>query len=111
MTTIWRAGAHAEEDCAAAEEAGLRSASTASATWSGRIGEYHAALHKDLRLGFQVVAYVSERGVESLAQEDESWLRAMQKATTEQITALGSARGGGRRNVAPRRRRASFFDG
>jgi hypothetical protein len=35
-----------------------------------------------------------ERGVESSAQEDESWDRAMQRATIE-ITALGSARRGG----------------
>jgi hypothetical protein len=33
-----------------------------------------------------------ERGVESSAQEDQSWRRAMQKATIEPITALGSAR-------------------
>ena len=89
-TPIWRAGAHAEENCAAAAEAGLPSASTASATWLARIGEYHAALHKHLRLGFQVVGYANERGVESSAQEDESWRRVMKKAIIDKIKELGS---------------------
>jgi hypothetical protein len=65
-------GAHAEENCAAAEEAGLPSASTASATWLRRIREYAAALRFHLWLGHPVVAHVSERGVESSAQEAES---------------------------------------
>jgi hypothetical protein len=56
----------------AAEEAGLPSASTASATWLARIREYTAALYFRLWLGFQVVEHVSERGVESSAQEDEA---------------------------------------
>jgi len=103
-TAIWRAGARAEENCVAAEEAGLPSASTASATWLGRIREYAAAL-RFLWLGRPVVEHASERGVESSAQEDESWRRAMQRATIEPITALGSARRGVRMNVAPRRRR------
>ena len=97
-TTIWRAGAHAEENCAAAEEAGLPSASTASATWLGSIREYAAALRFPLWLGHPVVAHVSERGAESSAQEDESGDRAMQRATIEPITALGSERRGVRRN-------------
>jgi hypothetical protein len=66
-TTIWRAGARAEENCAAAEEAGLPSASTASATWLGRIGEYAAALRFPLCLGRPVVEHASERGVEPSA--------------------------------------------
>ncbi len=67
LSTIWRAGAHAEENCAAAEEAGLPSASTASATWFGRIGEYAAALRFPLWLGRPVVEHAGERGVESSA--------------------------------------------
>ena len=59
-TTIWRAGAHAEENCAAAEEAWLPSASTASATWLRRIREYAAALRSRLRLGHPVVEHVSD---------------------------------------------------
>jgi hypothetical protein len=59
-TTIWRAGAHAEENCAAAEEAGLPSASTALETWRGRIRENAAALRSRLWLGHPVVARVSE---------------------------------------------------
>ena len=110
-TPIWRAGAHAEENCAAAAEAGLPSASTASATWLARIRDYDAALRLHLWLGHPVVVYVNEPGVGSSAQEDGSWLRAMQKATIEQTTALGSARRGVRMNMAPRRRGAFFFGG
>jgi len=85
----------AEENCVAAEEAGLASASTASDTWLGKIREYAAVLRFPLWLGRPVIEHASERGVESSAQEDESWRRAMQRATIEPITALGSARRGG----------------
>jgi hypothetical protein len=102
-------GAHAEEHCAAAEEAGLPSASTASAMWLRRIREYAAALRFPLWLGLPVVAHESERGAESSAKEDESWRRAMQKATIEPITALGSERRGIPVDMAPRRKGALFF--
>jgi hypothetical protein len=102
-------GAHAEEHCAAAEEAGLPSASTASAMWLRRIREYAAALRFPLWLGLPVVAHESERGAESSAKEDESWRRAMQRATIEPIAALGSERLGIRVDMAPRRKGALFF--
>ena len=75
-------------------------------TWLGRIREYAAAMRFPLWLGHPVVAGVSESVAWSRRrQEDESWRRAMQRATIEPITALGSARRGVRMNVAPRRRR------
>ena len=87
-------GAHAEENCAAAEEVELPPASTASAIWLAKVGEYEslydAALRCHLWLGHQVVVYVNERGVESSAQEDESWRRAMKKAIIDKIKELGS---------------------
>jgi hypothetical protein len=87
-------GAHAEENCAAAEEVELPPASTASAIWLAKVGEseslYDAALRCHLWLGHQVVVYVNERGVESSAQEDESWRRAMKKAIIDKIKELGS---------------------
>ena len=51
-------GAHAEENCTAAEEAGLPSA---SATWLARIGKCDAALRFPMWLGHPVVEHVSER--------------------------------------------------
>ena len=87
-------GAHAEDNCAAAEEMQLPPASTASAIWLAKVGEYEslydAALRCHLWLGHQVVVYVNERGVESSAQEDESWRRAMKKAIIDKIKELGS---------------------
>jgi hypothetical protein len=102
--------AHAGENCTAAEAAGLpdrqrptrtslpvsfysvnsASASTASAMWLARTRECDAALRCRLWLGHQVAQYVNERGVESSAQEDESWRRVMKKAIIDKIKELGS---------------------
>jgi hypothetical protein len=46
-------------------------------------------------LGHPVVVYVNERGVESSAQEDASWRRAMKRAAMDEITELSSAMRGG----------------
>ena len=78
-------------------------------TWPRRIREYAAALRFQLWLGLPVVAHESERGAESSAKEDESWRRAMQRATIEPIAALGSERLGIRVDMAPRRKGALFF--
>ena len=67
----------------------------ASATWFARIRECDAANGLHQWLGHPVVVYVNERGVESSAQEDASWRRAMKRAATDEITELSSARRGG----------------
>ena len=84
--------AHTDESCTAAKEQGLPSVSTALITRRVaklRIREYDAALRWHLWLGHQVVLYVNERGLESTAEEDESWRRAMKKAIIDKIKELG----------------------
>ena len=97
--------------CAAAEESGLPSASTASATWLARIRDCDAALRLRLWLGHPVVPYVNERCVESSAQEDASLRRAMKRAAMDEITELSSARRGGATDRAPRRKGSLFSVG
>ena len=88
-------GAHAEENCTAAEEAGLPSA---SATWLARIGKCDAALR------FPHVARPSNRRARERAMDGvdfvgagsrELRVRAMKRATIDEATELSSARRAG----------------
>jgi hypothetical protein len=72
--------------------------------WGGS-EKYAAALRFPLWLGHPVAVFVNERGVESSAQCDEDFMRQSSRFNT----ALGSARRGVRRNVAPRRRGGVIF--
>ena len=88
-------GAHAEENCTAAEEAGLPSA---SATWLARIGKCDAALR------FPHVARPSSRRARERAMDGVDFVgagsrelraRAMKRATIDETTELSSARHAG----------------
>ena len=95
-------GAHAEENCTAAEEAGLPSA---SATWLARIGKCDAALR------FPHVARPSSRRARERAMDGvdfvgagsrELRVRAMKRATMDEANnELSSARRAGATECGP----------
>ena len=96
-------GAHAEENCTAAEEAGLPSASTASATWLASIGKCDAALRFPLWLGHQVVEHVNERWLAWIRRrrKPRAARRAMKRATIDETSELSSARRAGATECGP----------